>query len=86
MVTLFFSAVAFLHITTPTVLSVDAVTRLVFVSANASQTPGRIVDVGYNSSAPTVTPTLAQVLNSIPYLYEPRNLSTVRLPPGFSET
>lgn len=85
-VTLFFSAVALLHITMPTVLSVDAVTRSVLIFADASQTPGRIIDIGYDPVSQTTTATLMQVFTTIPYLYGQRNLSTVGLPPGLSDT
>jgi hypothetical protein len=89
MITSFFSAIALLHITMPTVLSVDTITHQVPINSTASQTPGQILDLGYDAynvdlGFMTITTDLGQMMNSLPYFYGQRNVSTTRLPPGIS--
>jgi hypothetical protein len=80
----FFSAIALLHITMPTVLSVDTITHQVPINSTASQTPGKIVNVGYNADLGSLTVNLEQTLSALPYLYGQRNVSTTSLPAGIS--
>lgn len=84
-VAVFFSVIALLHITTPTVVSVDTIKRSTPVSVNASQVPGHIVNLGYDFAAGG-TDGLIQALTFVPYLYGQRNLSTTGLPAGLSGT
>lgn len=85
MVTVFFSAIAILHITTPTVVSVDTIKHPMPVLVNASQVPGHIMNLGYDFTLGG-TDELIQALTSVPYLYGQRNVSSTGLPAGLSDT
>lgn len=85
MVTVFFAVIALLHITTPTVVSVDTIKRPMPILVNASQVPGHIVDLeSYFSAMGTVE--FMQALTSVPYLYGQCNVSSTGLPAGLSDT
>lgn len=81
----FFGAIAALHIILPTVVSVDAVSRSMPIFVNASQVPGQILNIGYDSTG-GMTDDFRQALLSIPYLYGQRNVSTMGLPAGLNVT
>lgn len=80
MVSLLFAAIAVLHITTPTVVSVEAVAHNTSVSAKAVQMPSRLLSIGDGSD------NLRDVGNALPYLYAQRNLSSSTVPPGMNDT
>lgn len=87
MVTLLFAMIAVLHITMPTVVTVDTVSRQVPVSGAALTMPGRLLNTGYSASGRTeYTRIFTDVLNTVPYLYESKNMSSVGLPSGLNDT
>lgn len=87
MVTLLFTVIAVLHITTPTVVTVDTVSRQVPVSAVALSMPGHLYDIGYSRDGLlSFAQILNGVLNTVPYFYESKNMSSVSLPAGLNDT
>lgn len=85
LVALLYAAVATLHITVPSVLSIGTVSTVGdLASIAASRMPGNVTIIGYDRTGEATSAELQSVITSIPYLWERRN--STRLPPGWNGT
>ena len=84
-VVLLYAAVATLHITIPSVLSVSTMSTIGDLTPiTATRMPGNVTAIGYDLSSEDPSAELQDVITSMPYLWEQRN--STRLPAGWNGT